>query len=409
MTINMNISHIVSLEQIKNFLKASSDLTIEPDSKQEVYAWLQTLLLRIKYRRLGKKDKGTVKVFIRKVTGYCDKQIKRLLKKHKDGTLRWKKWQKGCFSAVYDQIDVGLLHEVDRAHRLSGPATRAILKREYDVFKKEEFRKLANISSSHIYNIRKRVSYLRKGKIFDETKSIFIPIGKRMKPRPEGRPGFLRIDTVHQGDKDNKKGIYHINIVDEITQSEFIFSVPAISELYLKDVLWDLNTICPFVIKNFHSDNGSEFINQVVAGILNELHIKQTKSRPRRHNDNGLVETKNGWIIRKTYGYFHIPATEENANLLNQFNQRWLNIYLNYHRTCGFATTKIDAKGKEKKVYDVYITPYAKLRSLPHAELYLKRHVFFEDLDKIAYAMSDTEFAMKMNEEKEKMFQKLRL
>ena len=405
----MNISHIVSLEQIKNFLKASSDLTIEPDSKQEVYAWLQTLLLRIKYRRLGKKDKGTVKVFIRKVTGYCDKQIKRLLKKHKDGTLRWKKWQKGCFSAVYDQIDVGLLHEVDRAHRLSGPATRAILKREYDVFKKEEFRKLANISSSHIYNIRKRVSYLRKGKIFDETKSIFIPIGKRMKPRPEGRPGFLRIDTVHQGDKDNKKGIYHINIVDEITQSEFIFSVPAISELYLKDVLWDLNTICPFVIKNFHSDNGSEFINQVVAGILNELHIKQTKSRPRRHNDNGLVETKNGWIIRKTYGYFHIPATEENANLLNQFNQRWLNIYLNYHRTCGFATTKIDAKGKEKKVYDVYITPYAKLRSLPHAELYLKRHVFFEDLDKIAYAMSDTEFAMKMNEEKEKMFQKLRL
>lgn len=405
----MNISRIVSLEQIKNFLKASSDLNIDTGSGKEIYAWLQKLLLMIKYRRLGKKDKGTVKIFIKKVTGYCDKQIKRLLKKHKDGTLRWEKWQKGCFSAVYDQIDVGLLHEVDKAHKLSGPATRAILKREYEVFGKKEFRKLANISSSHIYNIRKRISYLRKGKIFDETKSTFISIGKRMKPRPEGRPGFLRVDTVHQGDKDNKKGIYHINIVDEITQSEFIFSVPAISELYLKDVLWDLNTICPFVIKNFHSDNGSEFINQVVAGILNELHINQTKSRPRKHNDNGLVETKNGWIIRKTYGYFHIPATEENANLLNGFNRRWLNVYLNYHRTCGFATTTIDGKGKEKKVYKTYLTPYEKLKSLPHAELYLKRHVFFEDLDKIAYAMSDTEFATKMNEEKEKMFQRLRL
>ncbi|MFA4891306.1 MAG: integrase [Candidatus Gracilibacteria bacterium] len=405
----MNISHIISLEQIKNFLKASSDLIIEPGSKKEVYAWLQTLLLRIKYRKLGKKDKGTVKVFIQKVTGYCDKQIKRLLKKHKDGTLQWEKWQKGCFAAVYNEIDVGLLHEVDEAHKLSGPATRAILKREYNVFKKEAFRKLANISSSHIYNIRKRVSYLRKGKIFDETKATFISVGKRMKPRPEGRPGFLRVDTVHQGDKGNEKGMYHINIVDEVTQSEYVFSVPYINEKYMEDVLMELYMICPFIIINFHSDNGSEYINKVVADILNRLHIKQTKSRPRKHNDNGLIETKNGWIIRKTYGYFHIPATGENANLLNGFNRKWLNVYLNYHRTCGFATTKVDRKGKEKKVYDVYMTPYAKLRSLPHAELYLKRHIFFEDLDKIAYAMSDTEFAMKMNEKKERMFQKLRL
>ena len=109
------------------------------------------------------------------------------------------------------------------------------------------------------------------------------------------------------------------------------------------------------------------------------------------------------------FGYFHIPATEENANLLNQFNQKWLNPYLNYHRPCGFATTKIDKKGKERKVYKTYMTPYEKLKSLPHAEMYLKRHIFFEDLDKIAYAESDTEFGMKMKEEKEKMFQKLRL
>jgi len=263
---------------------------------------------------------------------------------------------------------------------------------------------LANISSSHIYNIRKRVSYLRKGKIFDETKSTCIPIGKRMKPKPNGRPGFLRVDTVHQGDLNNKKGIYHINIVDEVTQSEFVFSVPAISEKYLKPVLEDLCIICPFVIINFHSDNGSEYINKVVSDILNRLYIKQTKSRPRKHNDNALVETKNGSIIRKMFGYFHIPATEENANLLNQFNQKWLNPYLNYHRPCGFATTKIDKKGKEKKVYKTYMTPYEKLKSLPHAEMYLKRHIFFEDLDKTAYDESDTEFGMKMKEEKEKMW-----
>lgn len=405
----MNISHIATIAQIAEFLKASSGLNLKPDTKKEIYAWLQRFLIRGRYQKLKKKEKGVVKEFIVKVTGYSEVQIKRLLKKSKDGKLIWEKWQKGCFSAVYDEIDVGLLHEVDEAHKLSGPATRAILKREYNVFKREEFRKLANISSSHIYNIRKRISYLRKGNIFNETKSVFIPIGIRMKPKPEGRPGFLRVDTVHQGDKNNKKGMYHINIVDEVTQSEYVFSVPYINEKYMRDVLFELYIICPFIIVNFHSDNGSEYINKVVADILNRLHIKQTKSRPRKHNDNGLVETKNGWIIRKTYGYFHIPATDENANLLNQFNQRWLNVYLNYHRTCGFATTKIDRKGKEKKVYNIYMTPYAKLRSLPNAEMYLKRHIFFEDLDKIAYATSDTEFAKRMNEEKEKMFQKLKL
>lgn len=405
----MNISHITTLTQVREFLKASIEFKLKPGPKHEVYDWLRTFLIKTGYRKLKKKEKSVVKEFIDKVTGYSDVQIKRLLKKSKDGKLRWRKWQKGCFSAVYDEIDVDLLHEVDNAHKLSGPATREILKREYNVFRKENYRKLANISSSHIYNIRKRVSYLRKGNVFDGTKSNFIPIGKRMKPKPEGRPGFLRVDTVHQGDLNNNKGIYHINIVDEVTQAEFVFSVPAISEKYLKTVLWDLFVICPFVIINFHSDNGSEYINKIVADILNRLHIKQTKSRPRRHNDNALVETKNGSIIRKTFGYFHIPATEENANLLNQFNQKWLNPCLNYHRPCGFATTKVDRKGKEKKVYKTYMTPYEKLKSLPNATMYLKRHIFFEDLDKTAYAESDTEFVMKMKEEKERMFQKLKL
>jgi len=409
MTINMNISHISSLSQIENFLKASSDLTLKPSSKEETYTWLQQFLLKIGYRKLKKKNKRMVKIFIQKITGYSQIQIKRLIKKYRNGTLKWQKWQKSCFRAVYSEKDIGLLHGVDSVHRLSGPATKEILKRELKVFHKKEYGKLANISASHIYNLRKRPWYLRKGKIFDETKSVKVQIGKRIKPRPNGRPGFFRVDTVHQGDLNNTKGIYHINVVDEVTQFEFIFSVPAISELYMKPVLEDLYILCPFKIINFHSDNGSEYINKVVADILNKLRIKQTKSRPRKHNDNALVETKNGSIIRKTFGYFHIPATEENANILNQFSQKWLIPYLNYHRPCGFATTKTDRKGKEKKIYETYLTPYEKLKALPNAYGYLRRHIFFEDLDKMAYAESDTEFALKMKEEKEKAFQKLKL
>lgn len=405
----MDISHITNLKQIEDFLKASTDFTLKPHSKEDTYEWMQKLLLKIRYRKLKKKEKRTVKVFIQKVTGYCEKQIKRLIKKHRNGRLLWIPWQQNSFAAVYDEKDIERLHHVDSVHRLSGPATKKIFEREHEVFGHKEFEKLKNISVSHIYNLRKRVSYLRRGKNFEKTKFARIAIGKRMKPRPFGRPGFFRVDTVHQGDFNREKGVYYINMVDEVTQGEFIFCVPEICERYMRGVLEALMIVCPFVIINFHSDNGSEYINKVVADILNRLHIRQTKSRPRKHNDNALVETKNGSIIRKTFGYFHIPATDENANLLNEFCQTWLNPYLNYHRPCGFATSTFDRKGKEKKIYETYMTPYEKLKSLKNASGYLKRHIFFEDLDIKSFEKSDTEFALKMNEAKAIMYKRLKL
>ena len=269
--------------------------------------------------------------------------------------MEWKQWQKGRFRAIYRDKDISLLHDVDRAHRRSGPATKKIREREYEGFGKKEYANLSNIPSSHNYNLRKRPWYLRKGQNFDKTKSVTIPIGKRQKPHPNERPGFLRVDTVHQGDLGNTKGMYHINIVDEVTQFEFIFSVPAISERYLKPVLEDLYVLCPFRIINFHSDNGSEYINKVVAGILNRLRIKQTKSRPRRHNDNALVETKMAPLSANTSGISIFRQPEENASTLNQFSQNWFIPYLNYHRPCGFATTKVIIR-KRKKIYDTYLT-----------------------------------------------------
>jgi len=405
----MDISHITTIDQIAEFLKANANFKIKPAPKNEIYKWLQNLLLTTKYRKLKKIDKRIVIEFIKKITGYCDQQIKRLIKKHKNGTLKWKKWQKNSFRPKYSQKDIDVLHDTDSFHKLSGPATKNILKREYEIFGKKEYERLANISSSHIYNLRKRPWYQRKGKIFDETKSVKVQIGKRMKPRPNGKPGFFRVDTVHQGDKGKTKGVYFINIVDEVLQFEFVFCVSAISEKYMKKVLEDLYTICPYKILNFHSDNGSEFINKIVEEMLNRLRIKQTKSRPRRHNDNALVETKNGSIIRKTFGYFHIPASEENAKVLNEFCQKWLNPYLNYHRPCGFATSEVDGKGKEKKKYKTYMTPYEKLKSIQKAKGYLRRQFSFESIDEIAYAESDTEFAKKVKEEKEKTFLRLKL
>lgn len=412
MTINMNISHITNIDEITGFLKSTASCSFAAcKSKQEVYEWLNTLLTKLPYRKLKKKKKRLVKEFIQKITGYSNIQIKRLISKHKQGQLYWKPWQKSNFSQVYSHEDIVLLHEVDSAHRLSGKATKAILRREYKQFGKTEFRKIANISVSHIYNLRGSVVYLRMGAVFSKTKSNAAPIGIRRKPRPNGKPGYLRVDTVHQGDRNQEKGVYWINVVDEVTQFEFVFCTPSIDARHIKPILQVLVKLCPFIIVNFHSDNGGEYINYVVADILNRLHIDQTKSRSRKSNDNGLAETKNGSIVRKHFGYAHIPATENNAHLLNTFCINFLNPYLNYHRPCGYATTIADKRGKEKKIYKTndYKTPYEKLKNLPKPTQYLKAGINFEELDKVAYAESDTEYAKKMEKEKWKACTKLNL
>jgi len=95
---------------------------------------------------------------------------------------------------------------------------------------------------------------------------------------------------------------------------------------------------------------------------------------------------------------------QELCAMINSFYQDYFNIYLNYHRPCGFATIKVDARGKEKKVYDVYRTPYEALKSLPNAKSFLKKGISFEALDKIAYEKSDNEFAASMQKAKVKLF-----
>jgi len=237
-----------------------------------------------------------------------------------------------------------------------------------------------------------------------KTNPVKVNIGKRTKPDPQGRPGYLRVDTVHQGDFEGKKGAYHINIADEVIQWEIVGCVEKISEQYLLPLLEDILDWYPCGIINFHSDNGSEYINKVVAKLLNKLMISQTKSRARRCNDNGFIECKNGKVIRKNFGYGYIPAGR--AKDVNEFDKKYFNVYLNFHRPCAFPKIITDAKGKQRKIYpqELYQTPYQKLKSLEGAKQYLKPGITFEILDKIAMDKSPNEFAQVMQIAKEKLF-----
>jgi transposase InsO family protein len=222
---------------------------------------------------------------------------------------------------------------------------------------------LATISVAHLYNLRKRSRYQRQRRVWTKTRPVSLPIGERRAPTPNNRPGYLRLDTVHQGDQDGVKGLYHINAVDCVTQYEAVASCERISEAFLIPVLAELLASFPFVILGFHSDNGSEFINGPVVELLNKLLIEEhTKSRARHCNDNAQVESKNAAIVRKHLGYSHIP--QRFAALVNTFDRDYLNPYVNFHRPCLFAETVTDAKGRERKryPYKLMMTPYEKLK-----------------------------------------------
>ena len=145
------------------------------------------------------------------------------------------------------------------------------------VFGDKDYAVLSTISVSHLYNLRKSTTYCRQRRHFEKTKAKPSSIGERRKPEPNGQPGYIRIDTVHQGDLDKQKGVYHINAVDEVTQFEVIGSVEKISEQYLIPLLEKMLETFPFVVLGFHADNGSEYINKKVATLLEKLLIEFTK------------------------------------------------------------------------------------------------------------------------------------
>ena len=407
MTIIMNDSQITTLKQISQILKSSSGLELQGLSRDEQYAWMDDILKRFHYFLLRKKEKGVVRAYIRHMTGLSRAQATRLVSKNLEyGTIKAGIGKRNCFAATYTVFDKELLAQTDNAHgRLSGPATSRIFKRQYEVYGDKRFERLKDISPSHIYNLRASRTYKERAQTMAKTKSVQVNIGIRRRPDALGKPGWIRVDTVHQGDLNGVKGVYHINLVDCVLQWEVVVCVEQICEQYLKPALEEALSMFPFVILGFHSDNGSEFINGVVAKLLNKLLIEQTKSRSGRTNDNALVEGKNGSIIRKHMGYWHIE--QKYAPLINEFYRRHFNVYLNFHRPCGFATVTVDAKGKRHKKYATYQTPFERLKSLDNPSQHLREGITLEFLDEVASRQTDNECAQAMQEAKARLFRKL--
>ena len=405
----MSDKKIKTVDDIQAFLEGTVEVEFSITDKNACYPWMQSTLVKFSYLTCNKKEKGLIARYLEQVSGYSSRQVKRLIQQYrKTGYIKRQQRTVSGFERFYRTKDAVLLAETDKLHRtLSGGATKKICERMLLVYGDSRYERLAKISVAHLYNLRHSNGYQRQRRQFDKTSPKRSQIGERRKPNPEEKPGYLRIDTVHQGDLDGIKGVYHINAVDEVTQFECVFSVERITERFMIPVLEMIIDTFPFIIHAFHADNGSEYINRRVAMLLEKLHIEFTKSRPRHSNDNALAESKNGTILRKHFGYDHVPGHW--AKQLNIFHRDYFNPYLNFHRPCFFPVPKKDKKGKIKKSYPyrAMMTPYDKLKSLPDAQAYLKPGISFKNLDEIILSISDNESVKQMNEAKRKLYKSI--
>jgi hypothetical protein len=411
MHISMTNLEQLSLSEMENLLSGSGKVTWATADIASKYALIAAVLKAQSYRKLGRRERGVVRRFLAKVTATSRAQLTRLIGRWmKERKITRKAAKRPRFPVRYRREDIVVLAATDAAHEdLSGPALRRILYREFAVYGKPEYERLAKISVSHLYNLRHSQTYRSQRVRVQHTQSRPIAIGERRRPDPRGRPGYLRVDTVHQGQQDGKAGVFHINAVDTVTQWQNIGCVETISERHMLPVLEAMLHQFPFRVLGFHCDNGSEFLNHRVAGMLEKLLVEFTKSRAYRTTDNALVEGKNGAVVRKHIGYGFIGC--EHAEALQRFFTAHLNPYLNFHRPCGFAVLATGPRGRRTRRYpaDDYRTPFEKLTALEKWQQYLKPGLSEAQLRRRAAQCSDTEAARQMQKAKLDLLKRVRL
>jgi transposase InsO family protein len=414
MVIDMDESQIRTLDQVRAFLDGTLAVEFKPLAEDAArYRHIHNVLWRFDYHKLKRTQRGWVLQYLRATCGFSRAHLTRLVAQ----VLRGKPLVKHyvapaqAFARRFTDADILLLARIDRQFgTLSGPGTAHLLRRAFWVYGDARYERLATISVSHLYNLRHSFRYNAERLVHTKTRPTALAIGVRKAPVPDGRPGFIRIDSVHQGDLDGAKGVYHVNAVDCVTQWQVVGSCPRLTEEFMLPLLRAMFDQFPFRILGFHADNGSEYINHQVAKMLGKLHIDLTKSRPRTSNDNALAETKNGAVVRKIFGYAHIA--QEHAVRINAFNRLHLNPLLNLHRPCLFATeiADPDKPGRTRKVYrhcDV-MTPLEKLATLTSAASFLREGISLETLHQQARAKTDLQAATDLNRAREKLFASIR-
>jgi len=187
-----------------------------------------------------------------------------------------------------------------------------------------------------------------------------IPIRTFYTSEERKKPGFWQIDTVHHcGQATSGQYLHTLTATDVASGWIELRSLLNNAHKWTFEALSNIKTSSLLPVLEFHSDNGSEFINNATEIWCKDNGIPFTRSRDHKKNDNCFVEQKNGAVVREYVGYDRLEGLQEQALLAAVYEP--LVPLLNFFMPTQKLIRKTRIGSKEIKVYDKPISPFQRL------------------------------------------------
>jgi hypothetical protein len=182
------------------------------------------------------------------------------------------------------------------------------------------------------------------------------------------RPGFLEIDLVsHSGDCAEGLFAQTLNVTDIHTAWDESVTLLGKGQHDVRQAMESVEEALPFPLKGVDSDNGSEFINDLLYHHFHDRHVQFTRGRPYKKDDNAHIEQKNWTHVRKLYGYVRYDTPEAVA-AINDLNRNELRLFQNFFQPSVKLKEKIRKGSRLTRRYDKPQTPWQRVLQSPHSD-----------------------------------------
>jgi len=186
-------------------------------------------------------------------------------------------------------------------------------------------------------------------------------------PWDEQQPGFLEIDLVaHCGETTAGNYLNTLTATDLATGWTECLALPNKTQTATFLAIKNLQERLPFPLLGLDSDNGSEFINDMLYRFCLDQQITFTRCRPYRKNDQAHVEQKNWSVVRHTVGYDRFE-TQAELDLLSSIYAD-LRLFVNFFQPVEKLISSTTINGVKHKQYDQAKTPYQRVLEDPRVD-----------------------------------------
>jgi hypothetical protein len=193
----------------------------------------------------------------------------------------------------------------------------------------------------------------------------------------EAQPGFMEIDLVaHCGESTAGQYLNTLTCTDLCTGWTEVLALRYRSQTTVCAALHTMRPTLPFPLRGIDSDNGSEFINDLLWRYCQAEEITFTRSRPYKKNDQAHVEQKNWSVVRHTVGYDRWESEEEYGLLQSIYQD--LRLYINFFQPVLKLIVKERVGTKTIRRYDKAQTPYQRVMARQDIALEVKARFTYQ-------------------------------